>query len=685
MDIHVGIDVGGTFTDVAVNVPAANRFIHFKLPSTPGEPDRAIVAGVAQALSENGLNPEDLVRLSHGTTVGTNALIQRRCGRVALVTTEGFRDLIEIGRQIRPRMYDIHLDHPPPLVPRQLRFEVRERRRADGDVHVPLDKAGLAALADQLAEAEVDCVVVCFMNSYAWPEHEEMAVAQLRADLPPHVHVLSSTSVYPEFREYERFSTAVLNGALLTVMNAYLNRVTAGLEEIKVNADPKISQSAGGLMSLAMARRLPVRASLSGPAAGVHGASYRAAVAGFGDVITLDVGGTSTDVSLMRGGIPGEVYEHQIAGFPLRLPAIDVNAVGAGGGSIAWIDSDELLKVGPISAGADPGPACYALGSDDATVTDANVVLGRLNGEALLDGRMPIVRDLAHQAVDRLATSLGLGLTETALGIVQVSAATVVKAIRAISVERGYDPANFALYAFGGAGPLFAVDVARQLGIAQVIVPPHPGILCAEGLLNCDMVSDFVRSALVPAGDEAPAALNRARDELLSMSEDWFDEEGVPSEQRSSTWSIDMRYRGQNFEIAVDDPGDVYDAAACERLLQAFHAAHELAYGFASPDEPVEFVNLKLKGVARLDKPPLSAREVVVEGEPHAVRPIIFAGSESVETPIYRREELARGQVIEGPAVVEQLDSTLLVFPGDSGRVDDWGNLVISLAEVVGS
>jgi N-methylhydantoinase A len=681
MDIHVGIDVGGTFTDVAVNVPAANRFIHFKLPSTPGEPDRAIVAGLAQALAENDLEPGDVVRLSHGTTVGTNALIQRRCGRVALITTEGFRDLTEIGRQVRPRMYDIHLDYPPPLVPRELRFEVRERRRADGQIHVALDEVGLSALAGQLIDAEVDCVVVCFLNSYAWPEHEERAVALLREELPSAIHVLSSISVYPEFREYERFSTAVLNGALLTVMNAYLNRFTAGLTEIGVSADPKVSQSAGGLMSLTMARRLPIRASLSGPAAGVFGAAYRASAAGFDDVITLDVGGTSTDVSLMRGGIPGEVYEHEIAGFPLRLPAIDVNAVGAGGGSIAWIDSDELLKVGPMSAGADPGPACYALGSDAATVTDANVVLGRLNGTALLDGRMPIVKALAVEAVERLAEQLGLGVTETAQGIVRVSAATVVKAIRAISVERGYDPADSALYAFGGAGPLFAVDVARQLGISRVIVPPHPGILCAEGLLNCDMVGDFVKSALVPAGADAPAALNRARQELQDLSQRWFDEENVPQDQRSVSWIVDMRYRGQNFEIGVEDSGESIDDAACARLLQAFHAAHELAYGFASPDEPVEFVNLKLKGIAMLDKPPLSTWNVATAGSSHEVRDVVFAGTDSVAALVYRREVLGVDQVIAGPAVIEQLDSTLLVFPGDTGCVDAWGNLVILLGE----
>ena len=664
-----------------LNVPADNRFIHFKLPSTPDEPDWAIVEGVQQALGEHGLLTADVVRLSHGTTVGTNALIQRKCGTVAVVTSEGFRDLLEIGRQVRPKMFDIHLDDPPPLVPRQLRFEVRERRRADGVVHVPLDETGLRELAGELVEANVDCVVVCFLNSYAWPEHEERAVAMLKEALPTHIHVLSSTSVYPEFREYERFSTAVLNGALLTVMNAYLKRFTAGLEDIEVAADPKVSQSAGGLMSLGMARRLPIRASLSGPAAGVLGATHRAVAAGFEDVITLDVGGTSTDVSLLRHGVPGEVYEHEIAGFPLRLPAIDVKAVGAGGGSIAWIDSDELLKVGPMSAGAVPGPACYGLGSSEATVTDANVVLGRLNGDALLDGRMPINRELAIAAVEDLAHTLDLDLMETALGVVHVAAATVVKAIRAISVERGYDPGDRALYAFGGAGPLFAIDVARQLGVARIIVPPHPGILCAEGLLNCDMVSDFVKSALVPADQDAVAELNQAREELLSLASDWFVEEGVPSAQRSLSWTVDMRYRGQNFEIGVESSGDVFDPSACARLVQAFHMAHERTYGFASTAEAVEVVNLKLKAVMVLDKPPLATWDLTAVGNPHAARDVVFDGGERVETPVFRREELGRDQVVEGPAIIEQLDSTSLVFPGDTGRIDAWGNLVIELSE----
>ena len=406
-DIHIGIDVGGTFTDVAVSIPSRGRLLTHKLPSTPDRPDRAIMEGIADVLSEHGLGAPDIARLHHGTTIGTNALIQRRCGKVAVVTTEGFRDLLEIGRQIRPKVYDIHTDFPPPLVPRDLRFEVKERMRADGVVHVPLAEQELESIAAALREEDVDCVVVCFINAYAYPAHERHAAEILRQAMPDGVPVVASSEVFSEFREYERFSTAVLNGALLTVIREYAERLASGVSERGIGADLKVSQSAGGLMSLAMARRLPIRTALSGPAAGVIGAAARAQAAGFPDVITLDVGGTSSDVSLLRDGTPSEVQDRSLAGFPLRVPALDVNAIGAGGGSIAWIDVDGLLKVGPQSAGASPGPACYDQGGTEATVTDANVLIGRLNGEALLDGRMPIDARLAEQSVADLATRLG--------------------------------------------------------------------------------------------------------------------------------------------------------------------------------------------------------------------------------------------------------------------------------------
>ena len=672
MDIHVGIDVGGTFTDLAVNIPGENRLIRHKLASTPEEPDRAIVDGLAAVLAEHGLDAASIVRLSHGTTVGTNALIQRRCGTVAVVTTDGFRDLLEIGRQVRPKVYDIHPDNPKPLVPRRLRLEVAERLRADGRVHVPLDEDGVRAAARRLAAEDVDCVVVCFLHSYAFPAHEDRAVEILKAELPPAVHVLSSTSVYAEFREYERFSTAVLNGALRNVMNAYLDRFTGQVGRLGVRVEPKVSLSAGGLMSIDMARDFPIRASLSGPAAGVLGAAHR-------NLITLDVGGTSADVSLLRDGTPAEVHDQTLAGFPLRLPALDVSAVGAGGGSIAWIDTDALLKVGPMSAGADPGPACYGLGGEAATVTDANVVLGRLNAEALLDGRMPIDRGLSKKAIEGLARRLGLDVTETARGIVLVCCATIVKAIRRISVERGHDPGEFSLFAYGGAGPLLAHDVARELGIGTVVVPPSPGILCAEGLLNCDLRGDFVKTALMALGEDSAAPLNAVRRELEAAAEAWFEREAVPPERRQQLWSVDLRYKGQNFELSIPLADEDVDGAACASLIEDFHRAHETSYGFASPAEAIEFVNMKVKAVGAFDKPAVPTLGEMEFAAPAAHRRTLFGEPDWYETPVYRRDSLAPGQRLDGPAIIEQFDATTLIHPGDRAAVDGWGNLIIAL------
>ena len=681
MEIHVGVDVGGTFTDLAVNIPGENRLIRHKLPSTPERPDGAIIEGVVQVLTEHGLDAGHIVRLSHGTTVGTNALIQRRVGKVAVVTSQGFRDLLEIGRQVRPKVYDIHLDFPKPLVPRRLRCEVRERRRADGSAHVALDEDGVRHVGRQLAAEGVDCVAVCFLHSYAYPENEEKAVEILREVLPSDVHILSSTAVYPEFREYERFSTAVLNGALLTVVDAYLDRFTAEVARLGIPAEPKVSQSSGGLMSVHMTRRLPIRACLSGPAAGVLGAAYRAPAAGFGNVITLDVGGTSADVSVLVEGAPTEVHNRMLAGFPLRLPALDVNAVGAGGGSIAWIDVDGLLKVGPQSAGAHPGPACYGLGGTEATLTDANVLLGRLNDQTLLDGRMPIRRDLAEAAVDRLAEELGLDLMETARGIIRVASATVVKAIRPLSVERGYDPADFCLFPFGGAGPLLATEIARELGMATIIVPPSPGILCAEGLLNSDLTADFVKTALMPLSEDSHGRLNAVRRDLRRIVDDWFDHEEVAPADRSLQWTVEMRYVGQNYELSLPLGDDDLGAEDCTDLARTFHASHERTYGFSAESETVEFVNMKIKAVGILDKPPLPTLTAGPDAEPVARRRTLFATGDWYETPVFRRDSLAPGQALAGPAVIEQMDTTTLIFPDDHCVVDDQGNLIITLTQ----
>ena len=680
--LHIGVDVGGTFTDLVVTVGGGNRTVLHKVPSTPERPDRAIIDGVREVLAAEGLAAEDVAHLAHGTTVGTNALIQRRGGKVALVTSEGFRDLLEIGRQTRPRVYDIHLDHPKPLVERALRLEVPERRLADGTVHRALDEARLRELAEVILRENVDCVVVCFLHSYAWPEHERRAVEVLSSTLPDSVRIIASSSVYPEFREFERFSTAVLNGALLTTMGTYLDRLAEEVAGLGIDTEAKVSQSAGGLMSVEMARRYPVRASLSGPAAGVLGAARRADTAGFRDIVTLDVGGTSADVSLLRDARPAEVHERTLAGFPLRLPALDVNAVGAGGGSIAWIDQDGLLKVGPRSAGAVPGPACYAAGGDEATVTDANVVLGRLNDAALLDGRMPIDRSLARAAVEHLATELGLDVEETALGIIRVACATMVKAIRSISVERGHNPAELALFVYGGAGPLHAIDVARELEIGTVIVPPNPGILCADGALASGLRNDFVRTLLVTLEPGAAASANEAREEIAAAADSWFAGEGIPGPRRSLEWSADLRYLGQNYELQVPWSGRKLDRGAITELAGAFHAAHERQYGFASEVETIQLVSVKAKAVGALPAPPIPRLPPRPDAVPHGERETVFERGRTHPTPVFRRNELAPGQVVHGPAIVEQLDTTVVVFPGDRMLTDAWGNLVITLARM---
>ena len=683
MPVHIGVDVGGTFTDITVSESDSERQILHKLPSTPDRPEQAIVEGLRALLETSGIDAAAIERLSHGTTVGTNALIQRRVGTVGLLTSEGFRDLLEIGRQTRPRVYDIHTDHPKPLVPRELRVEVRERLLADGTVHRELDETALPGLARRLTDAGVDSVVVGFINAYAFPAHEQRAAEVLRAHLPEYIHVVCSSDIFPEFREYERFSTAVLNAALFTVMNAYLDRFERGAVDLGVTVAPQISQSVGGLMSLSMAREIPLRASLSGPAAGVIGAARRAQATGITNLITLDMGGTSADVSLLVDNRPTEVQDRTLAGFPLRMSSLDVNAVGAGGGSIAWIDIDGLLKVGPQSAGASPGPACYGQGGSAATVTDANVVLGRLNGEALLDGTMPIERDLSVRAVDELANTLGMERDETAKGILQVTTAVMVKAVRAISVERGYNPSEFALFAFGGAGPLHATDVARELDIGKVVIPPSPGILCAEGLLHCDLRADFVTTVFRPLTGDNEQLFEQAATDITDKAEHWFRREAVAPLDRDLSWAADLRYVGQNFELTLALQSSQLDQPAIGLLSERFHVAHDVAYGFASPEEPIELVSLRAIATGKLDKPAVtridSAQTPGTSPTPAITRDVLF-DTERVAAPVYRRPALAAGHELDGPAIVEQLDTTVVIPPGDKGVVDPFGNIVIDIA-----
>ena len=526
---RVGVDSGGTFTDICLFDEQAGRVETWKVPSTPDDPSRGIAQGVEEGMRRVAPEASDrpaapIVYFGHGTTVATNALIQHRGVKTGLVTTDGFRDLLEIGRQKRPDLYDIQADKPKTLVPRDLRLEVPERLRHTGEVDTPLDEDRMRAAARTLKAAGVQAVAVSFLYGFIRPDHEKRAVAILREEMPD-AFISAGHEIAPEFREFERLSTVVLNAYLGPVMGNYIRRLSPRLEALGMTATPHLTQSNGGVIGFSTAADMPVRTILSGPSTGVVGAQAIGAVAGFADLITFDMGGTSTDVALLQDGRCGLAAEATVHGYPIKAPMLDIHTVGAGGGSIAYIDSGGLLKVGPRSAGADPGPACYDKGNEEPTVTDANVVLQTLNPGHLLGGRMKIRRDLAEQAIGRLAGRLGLGIPQTAQGILSVVTANMARAIRVISVQRGHDPRDYTLMAFGGAGPLHAARLAKELEIGRVLVPANPGILCAMGLLLTDLRADFALTRLLPATEASTADVAEAFAALSQRAERWFEHE----------------------------------------------------------------------------------------------------------------------------------------------------------------
>lgn len=678
----VGCDVGGTFTDFYIHEQGTGEFFVHKTPSTPDNPARAIVEGLRAACAARGIAPRDVLRLEHGTTVATNCLIQRRGGRVALLTTAGFRDLLEIGRQIRPRMFDLQTDQPDALVPRERRIEVGERVHADGGIGRPLEPGDLARAVAAIRDADVDAVAVCFLFAFLNPTHERQAGEALRAAVPG-LYVSLSSEVQPEFREYERLSTTVLNAYLQPVMVDYLSTLEREIAAAFPAATIGINQSSGGLMSVDRARRFPVRTALSGPAAGAVGAIHTARLAGRPDVITFDMGGTSTDVALLRGYAAGTSFERTVAEFPVRLPMLDIATIGAGGGSIAWFERDGLMKVGPISAGAVPGPACYGIGGDRPTVTDANLALGRLSARGLIGGRMPLDVDRARAALAPLADRLGFTIERAALGVLGIVVSNMVRAIRSVSVERGHDPRGFTLMPFGGAGALHAVDVARALGVREILVPPAPGILCAQGLVVSDLKEDFVRTLRRTMDGEGAAALGRELAALLAAATRWCDGEAIAPENRRFAATLDMRYVGQNFELAVPlgeiDPAAGTAMPDMAALRQAFLEVHERSYGYFNPDDPIEVVNLRL-GARGLIKPSTRPwRDGRGDGAPPTVgmRDVWFAPDRPTPTPVHARDDMRAGHSLTGPAVIEQLDATTLVYPGDRLTVDAAFNLLI--------
>jgi N-methylhydantoinase A len=684
---RVGVDSGGTFTDVCLFDEDDGRVEVWKVSSTPDDPSRGIAQGVEEGMRrvapEAGALPgAPVTYFGHGTTVATNALIQHRGVKTGLITTDGFRDLLEIGRQKRPDLYDMQADKPPVLVPRDLRQEVPERVRHDGTIDTALDEVKMREAAVALREAGVKAVAVSFLYGFIRPEHEARAVQILREEMPD-AFISAGHEIAPEFREYERLSTVVLNAYLGPVMRSYIEKLTPRLEALGMTATPHLTQSNGGVISFSAAAGLPVRTVLSGPSTGVVGAQVIGKLAGFEDLITFDMGGTSTDVALLQGGQCRLTSEAVVHGYPIKAPMLDIHTVGAGGGSIAHVDAGGLLKVGPRSCGAFPGPVCYDKGSTEPATTDANVVLQTLNPTHLLGGRMPIRQDLAKASIQRLADQLGLGLMETAQGILSVVTANMARAIRVISVQRGHDPRDFTLMAFGGGGPLYAARLAKELDMKRVLVPRNPGILCAMGLLLTDLRADFAATKLLPL---APGSIGEVADgfaTLTARAEDWFVHEEIAPANRQLTRTADMRYAGQNYELAVPLPEGPVTAATLDALAAGFEELHRQRYGFIAEGEAVQVVTLRLEATGLVKKAELLRYPDAGPDASGAItgqRPVWFPEAQDfVPTPIYSRDELKPGHRFTGPAIVEQMDTTTVVPPGMSARVDPYLNLILEV------
>ena len=659
MTKKIGIDTGGTFTDFVV-VEDGKLTVH-KEPSTPDNPARAVLAGLRQLV--NGAGACSIV---HGSTVATNALLERTGAPTALVTTRGFEDVLEIGRQTRPHIYDIGVNKPPPLVPVARRFGIDERVGPQGEVLGQLREAELAGLARTLRESEVQAVAVCLLHAYANPSHERAVVDALQEELP--VFLTSSHEVLSEFREYERLSTTVVNAYVGPVMSNYLSQLAEHLRP----DDVRIMQSNGGLVSLHAAQRFAAQTILSGPAGGAVGGFEIGRAAGHENVITFDMGGTSTDVGLCPGKII-RTNESVVGGAPVRLPVIDIHTVGAGGGSLAYRDPGGSLRVGPQSAGAEPGPVCYDLGGTKPTVTDANLNLGRLSAEHFLNGQRKLAVDQSAEVIRSFAETLKLSAIEAAEGITRVANATMERAIRVISLERGYDPRHFTLVCFGGAGAMHAADLARSLSIPHVLVPRAAGILSALGMLLADFVRDYSQTLLRRTSDLAQNDLKRSFEILEERARLDYEAEGFAAVDVSIERTLDMRYVGQAYELTVPLTDDI---------KAAFHTEHEKRYGYADAARRTEVVNARVKVVARTEKPPLPAHDLEGTDASKAVIDkcrMVFGGGEH-GARLIDRTLLRPGNQFGGPCLIVEYSTTTVVPPDFHCTVDRWDNLILQRA-----
>jgi N-methylhydantoinase A len=660
----LGVDVGGTFTD-AVLVGAGSTVHTAKVPSTPTEQSVAVLDAIREVLAAAGAQPAEVERFAHGMTVATNALLEGRTARTALIATAGFTDVLELGRQARPHLYELCHSAPPPLVPAELRFAAPERTGPEGPLRA-LDPARARALIEQVALARPEAIAVALLHSYAHPAHEHLLGA-LIAELLPQAHLSLSCDLVGTFREYERTATTVLDAALSPLLEAYLRRLSTDARSLGL-PEPQVMQSSGGLTDAARAGAHAALTVLSGPAGGVGGALLLAELAGLHDVLCFDMGGTSCDVCVIHGSQVAETAERTVAGRPLSLPSLDIHTVGAGGGSIAWRDSGGALRVGPASAGAVPGPACYGRGGLEPTVTDANLLLGRLLEDSALAGGLALDRTAAERAVSGLAGELGLDALACAEGIVRVAEAEMLGALRLMTVERGIDPRGFVLMPFGGAGPLHAAAMADRLGMERILCPRASGVLCALGLAAAPPRRDVSRSVMLGAGALTAERLSEERGALVAEACTALS--ATPSRIRVRH---ELRYRGQSFELAVEeeiDPADPREGSNPDVLLALFARAHEQRYGYRDDSSEVELVNIRVSAFA--SAPPLRPLAAGDTAAAPVSRPVVFDG-QPVPAAVHRGE-LSPGTLIAGPALCALPEATLLVPPGWSGTVDAHGS-----------
>jgi N-methylhydantoinase A len=692
---RLGVDIGGTFTDAVLLDEASGEIFIAKVLSTPSDPSIGFLEAVDRILKSGRAGAADLSYIVHGTTVATNALIEGKTPRTAFITTRGFRDMLEIGRQVRPTLYDVHFEKPRPLVPRNLCFEVAGRLDYAGHELEPLDEAAVRAIGAKLAAEDVVSVAVCLLHSYLNAAHEKRVAALLR-EVDANLLISLSADVCPEFREYFRASTTVINACVRPVLERYLKGIETRLRSRSIGAELLVMQSNGGVLTFETGAEKPAYMVESGPAAGVIVANFIAGELGHRNVISFDMGGTTAKVGVILDGRPKVTKEYEVGaralpgtgnarggGYPIRTPVIDLVEIGAGGGSVGWVDAGDVLRVGPHSAGADPGPICYGRGGTDPTITDANLVLGRLDPRFFLGGEIALNVEAASEGVRaRCASGLGMEVTACANGIVEIANAAMINALRIVTVQRGYDPRDLVMVAFGGAGPLHAALLCAEMQIPLLIVPPSPGTASALGLLVTDLKHEFSRTRIMPEGHEDVAAIQSVFEGMEADGRTALAREGLAATQMSFLRQVEMRYEGQSHEIAIDFPVGAVDEAALRVIRDRFHEEHDRTYGHGYPDQPTELVNLRLTAVGEIPKPRLreipAARGDVRQAAKGA-RPVYFGAlGDFAITTVYDRSKLGAGHSFAGPAVVEEVDCTTLVPPEFKADVDRWGNLLIS-------